>query len=199
MNRLITLGTLLFAGFVLSPAAYAQANELSVLAGVGSPAASVGVASLVSVSGGVTASVQVDFAHRLKVTPSGALYLEFPAARVLKASVSVGADRVSAGQSQFFFTPGLRYAFVPNARVSPYAVGGFGFGWFDAANVHVNGPVAVNLVEGFQPAAGVGAGVAILITHGLSFRAEVRDFINCAGSAASRNHMVYSGGFGFRF
>jgi hypothetical protein len=191
-------GITLLAGFALSPAA-AQSNELSVLAGVGSPSANISVGSLVSVRAGVSASVQLDFAHRLKETSSGSLYLEVPAARVWKASVNVDAGHASVSQSQFFFTPGLRYVFVPRSRVSPYASAGFGFGWFDAANLSVTGPVTVNVLEGFKPAAGFGAGVAVRIAGGLTFRAEMRDFVNCGSGAPSRNHLVYAGGFGYRF
>jgi len=182
----------------LAPLAFAQSTEFGVLAGVSSSAATV-TAPGVSVSAGTTASVLVDFALRLKETPNGNLYFELPAARVHKANVGVSADRVTAGDAQFFFTPGLRYEFAPHARVSPYAVGGFGFGWFDGADVQVNGPIRVNVVDGFKPAAGVGAGAEIHISRRVGFRFEVRDFINCAAGIASRNHVAFNGGLGFRF
>ena len=198
-TKFMIVSAALLAGFAASPALHAQANELSVLAGAAHPSASVSVASIVSVSGGYTASVQADFAHRLKDGANGALYFELPAARVFHASVDVGLDHVSASQSQLFFTPGMRYVFAPRARVSPYAAGGFGFGWYDAASLTVIGPASVRVLDGYHPAAGVGAGAEVRITRGLVFRAEVRDFINCAAGVGSRNHMVYNGGFGVRF
>jgi hypothetical protein len=197
--RSTILSAALFAGFVLPPAGICQSNELSILAGATTSAASV-TAPGVSVSAGVTASVQVDYAHRLKETAGGKLYFELPAARVLKASVGINPNFVNVGQSQFFVTPGLRYVFAPEARVAPYVAGGFGFGWYNAANLTViGGPVNVNVTEGFKPAAGIGAGAMLRITRGFAMRAEVRDYINCASNAPNRNHVAFNAGFGFRF
>jgi len=183
---------------ILIPAAFGQSSQVDVLAGVTTSAATVSAPG-VSVNAGRTASVLADYALRLVERPTGNLYLELPAARIHKASVGVSPDRVTAGVSQFFFTPGVRYELAPRARVSPYGVAGFGFGWFDNADVQVNGPVRVNVLEGLKPAAAVGAGAEFHITRRIGFRVEMRDFINCAAGIAGRNHVTFNGGFGFRF
>ena len=198
-TRFEMLSAALLAGLVVSPAVFAQSNELSVLAGVGNPSANVSVGTGISVSGGVSASVQVDYAHRVKELSSGNLYFELPVTRVFKASVGIGANGINVAQSQFFVTPGLRYAFAPTSRVSPYAVGGFGFGWFDSVRVAFEGPFTVNAAAGMKPAAGFGAGAEVRITRGFALRAEVRDFVNCATAGSSRNHVVFNAGFGFHF
>jgi hypothetical protein len=181
--------------------AFSQSNEVGALAGVTVSAASVSVPG-VTINAGKTASVLVDFAVRLMERPTGNLYLELPAARILKASVGVNSDRVTAGAAQFFFTPGLRYELAPHARVSPYGVAGFGFGWFDSSDVYVSssgGPLKVQILDGFKPAADVGAGAEVHITRRIGLRFEVRDFINCAAGIAGRNHVTFNGGLGFRF
>ncbi len=180
------------------PAAFAQSAEIDVVAGVTTPAATVSAPG-VGITAGRTWSLLADFAVRLRERPTGNLYLELPAARINKASVGVAPDHVTAGVSKFFFTPGLRYELAPNARVSPYAAAGFGFGWFDSSDVHVTGPASVEVLDGLKPAAGVGAGAEIHITRRVGFRFEVRDFINCAAGIAPRNHVAFNGGFGFRF
>ena len=198
--RFKILAAALLTGLALSPAATAQSNELSILAGATNPSATVNVSSLASVSGGKSAAVQVDFAHRIKETASGNLYFEVPVTRVFKASVGVDYDRMDVAQSKFFVTPGLRYAFAPGARLSPYVAGGFGFGWFESVRVAWSDPwLSVNVGDGVKPAAGFGGGAEIRISRSVTFRAEVRDFVNCASGDSSRNHVVYSGGFGWRF
>jgi hypothetical protein len=185
--------------WVLLPVpAFSQSNEIGALAGVTVSAASVNAPG-VSVAAGKTPSVLVDFATRLMERPTGNLYLELPAARIHKASIGVNPDRVAAGSSQFFFTPGLRYELAPHARVSPYGVAGFGFGWFDSADVHVNGPLNVKVLDGLKPAADAGAGVEVHLGRRIGLRFEVRDFINCAAGIAGRNHVTFNGGLGFRF
>ena len=192
------LGAALLFGAVASPAAFCQQHELSILAGATNPSAQVGIVSAVSVSAGTSFSVQLDYAYRLKETRSGSLYLELPATRVAKVSVGIQTDRVSAAQSRFFVTPGMRYQFAPGSRISPYAVGGFGLGWFDAVRIAIDPPLSVKVADGVKPAFGLGAGARIRISRGLAFRAEIRDFIGC-GAVSPRNHMVFQAGFGFRF
>jgi len=82
---------------VLLPAAFAQSNQVDVLAGITTSAATVSAPG-VSVNAGRTASVLADYALRLVERPTGNLYLELPAARIRKAAVGVSADRVTAGQ-----------------------------------------------------------------------------------------------------
>jgi hypothetical protein len=197
--RLAVLSAPLLLGLIRPPAAFGQSNELSILAGATTHSVDVSILSVASISAGTSAAIQVDFAHRLKEGRSGTLYLELPAARVLKASVGIQTGRVTAGTSQFFFTPGVRYQFSPASRISPYLAAGFGFGWFDRANIVVSGPVNVNVADGFQPAAGFGGGAEIRIRRGFVFRAEVRDYVACGANISSRNHVVYQGGFGFHF
>jgi len=190
--------SLLLAGFALSPASFAQSHQLGILAGAANPSASVGIGGS-SITAGVTAAVQVDYAQRLKQTSGGDLFLELPLTRAFKASVGVTSSHVDVTQSQFFFTPGLRYVIAPKSVVSPYGVAGFGFGWFDSVHVSFDGPFSARALEGFKPAAAFGGGLQIRIARGFVFRAEVRDFVNCATDAPSRNHVVFNGGFGFRF
>jgi opacity protein-like surface antigen len=199
MNRLYLAGAALLFGAVVSPAAFCQSNELSILAGATYPGAQVSILSNISISGGVSAAVQVDFAHLLSESPAGNLYLELPVTRVLKASVGVNRYSVSAASSQVFFTPGIRYRFAPRSRISPYLVGGFGFGWFDAANVRVDSDVSVNVADGLKPAFGVGGGMQLRIGGPFAFRAEIRDFVAAGSNISNRNHVVYQGGFGLRF
>ncbi len=197
-SRHNVLRAALLLGFATSPAVYGQSHELGILAGATNPSAQVDILSAVSVSAGTSVSVQVDYAYRLKSTPGGKLYLEFPATRVAKASVGIQWNRVAAGQSKFFFTPGVRYRFLPASRVSPYVAGGFGFGWFDKTNIVISPPILVEVADGMRPAFGFGGGAALRIYRGLSFRAEVRDFVGC-GAGTERNHVVYQRGFGVRF
>jgi opacity protein-like surface antigen len=186
--------------FLLSAPAPGQTQELSILAGAANPSAQVGIGPAVTVSGGTSVAIQVDYVFRLRKYHSGSLYLELPLSRVARVAAGIRQSGVDTSQSKFFFTPGLRYSFMTRARVSPYLAGGFGLGWFDRVNVSAS-PLnwSVHVSEGAKAAFGFGGGAQIRISRNLAFRAELRDFVPAGADSGPRNHLVYQGGFGITF
>jgi hypothetical protein len=198
MLRNVILMMAVAPGFLL-PHAFAQRNELAVLAGATTPGAQVSIGGFASVSAGTTLAGQLNYAHLLRESSSGSLYLEFAAARVNKASVSIDSDLVKAGVSQFVFTPGLRFKLLPASRLSPYVAGGFGFGWFDTASVHADPGFRVEAGNGIKPVFDAGGGVDFRVTRGFGLRAEVRDFVAAGTGVAHGQNVVVDFGFAFRF
>lgn len=191
--------TFLILASLAAPQAYGQKHELTVLAGATTAAAEVGIASAASVSGGSSAAVQVNFATELHDGGSWRLKLELPAARVAKASVDIGENHVGAGASKFFFTPGLRFELPTNSRLTPYASGGFGFGWFDDVSVRIGPDTRVRAGSGIKPAASFGGGLHLKFTERFGMRAEARDYVPVSGGVSGFHHFTITAGFSFRF
>lgn len=201
MNRISSsyyLG-LTFLSLLMMPAACGQRYEVGVLAGATTPAAQIAVGSLANVSGGASAAVQVSFAFRVVGDERSSLYVELPVSRVAKASLSVNEQGGGASASQAFFTPGVRWNFLPSKRVLPYLVGGAGLGWFDSVDVRVEPALHANLSNGFKPVVACGGGLAFRLARFLTLRMEMRDYIAVGSFAGNRNHLAYSGGVGFVF
>lgn len=198
-KHFILMGAWLAFGLIQPAALSGQSHEISVLAGATVHSASVDIHSSVQVAAGVSATVQVDYAYLLRQSETGRLCLELPVARVLKVTADIQADRLTAGQSQLFLTPGIRYEFGSGSRIRPYLAAGFGLGSFDGASIVVSPALNVHVTDGIKPAAGFGAGVEFRIGRNFGFRTEIRDYLALGGDISARNHMVFQGGFGVHF
>jgi len=184
---------------LIAPGASGQRHEIGILAGATTPSAQIEIGSLASVSGGASATVQVSYAFRVAGNDTSSLYVELPVSRVAKASVAVDERGAGASASQVFFTPAVRWNFLTLQRVSPYLTGGAGLGWFDSVALRVDPSIQANVSSGFKPVVAFGGGVAFRLTRFMSFRVEMRDYIAAGSFVGNRNHLAYSGGFGFVF
>ncbi|MGJ5813273.1 outer membrane beta-barrel protein [Paludibaculum fermentans] len=179
--------------------AFGRSHELSILTGACAHGASVDTRSTTSVSAGANLSIQFDYALRFKQNETGTLYLEVPVAWTMKADVRIRQDSINASASHLFLTPGVRYQFAPASRFQPYVAAGFGFGWFDGANLVVSSSPSLSVIHGIKPATSFGGGAEIRIHRGFALRAEVRDYVALCDKSSGRNNVVFQAGFGFHF
>ena len=206
------LSSSLFAGVAL-----AQNSDLGILLGTGSVSASVGNGR---VSTSFSAGLQLNYAAQLHETKAGQLYLELPLMFAASVNANVGFGVSSSVGDSIFFTPGLRWRFTPQKRVSFYAGAGGGVGTFGntVTIVSVNpivsgtvtgivsgsttgGSVSVKVGRTTSAAFGFGGGIDFRLTRLLSLRAEGRDFVTGAGEGGThgRNHAFFMAGIGFHF
>jgi hypothetical protein len=178
----------------------AQTSDFSILAGAYAANFNIGTQPA-STSASAGAGIQLGYSHQLLGTRAGSLDLDVPLTvtmhhdEVIKQGMSVGT------QTNVFFTPGMRYRIVPQARVSPFVVLGGGFGSFGIAEVYAGSGFGLSVKRTVSPVLGLGCGADFRITRLISFRGEVRDFVSRAGlgGVQGRHHPVFGVGFGFHF
>jgi len=191
---------IMLALFPFGGAALAQNSDLAFLLGATGPFSSkVGNGT---VTGSVGAGFQLNYAGQLHETKAGQLYLELPLMIAAQVKGTVGPNVTSDIKDSIFFTPGVRWRFTPQKRVSFYAAAGIGFGSFGTTNSFVgNGIVSNTGTRTWAAAFGFGGGIDFRLTRLLSLRAEGRDFVTGAGLGGSsgRSHGFFMAGIGFHF
>lgn len=198
------LKRMVFAQFLsilfLACSALAQTSDVSILAGAYTPSFSAGTQpALISASAG--ASIQFGYGLELLSTKSGSLGLDIPLTIATHQNESLGNGFSTSAQTNVFFTPGIRYRFIPQSRVSPFVVIGGGVGSFGAAGMDIGPGFHINAERTASPVLAFGFATDIRITRLLSFRGEVRDFVSRAGLGGTegRHHPVFGVGIGFHF
>ena len=189
------LSSVLFAG-----AALAQNSDLAFLLGATGPISSTVGNGVISDSIGV--GIQLNYAAQLHETKAGQLYLELPLMIAAQVKETIGPNVVTDVKDSIFLTPGVRWRFTPQKRVSFYAAAGAGLGSFGVNNSFVGaGMVRDSGTRTYTAAFGFGGGIDFRLTRLLSLRAEGRDFITRAGLGGSsgRNHSFFMMGIGFHF
>ena len=199
MFRKIVLGhvltTLFFTCFAL-----AETSDFNILIGVYTPSFSAGTQpALMSSSTG--ASVQFSYGHQLLGFKSGALELDIPLTIATHQNETFGNGFSTSTKANVFFTPAVRYRFVPHSRVSPFAILGGGVGSFGSIDTNAGPGLQVNMERKASPVLAFGFGTDVRLTRLLSVRGEVRDFVSRAGLGGTegRNHPVFGIGIGFHF
>ena len=147
------------------------------------------------------ANVQLGYGHQLLSTRNGSLDLDVPLTITVHEGQVVGRGVSVTTRTDAFFTPGVRFRFAPEARVSPFVVLGGGFGAFEKAEVRAGFGVGNSANRAVSPVLGFGCGADLRLTKLLSLRGQVRDFVGRAGlgGVEGRHHPVVSVGFGFHF
>jgi hypothetical protein len=153
-------------------AAFAQNSDFAILYGI-SPHKSEALASY-----------QLSYARQVLDTRAGGLYVELPVFTVSNA--------IANGAGSILFTPGVRFKFATQSRLSPYAVLGVGVASFGGSAVASRTTTS---------AVDFGAGMDVRLTRLLSIRGEVRDFVTRPrlGDYGGRNHPVFGVGIAFHF
>jgi opacity protein-like surface antigen len=191
----IFLSSSLFAGV-----AFAQNSDLAILLGAAGPISSTVSNGMVSDLFGV--SLQLNYAAQLHETKAGQLYLELPLMLAAQVKSTVGNGVSDSVKDSIFFTPGVRWRFTPQKRVSFYAAAGAGIGSFGTTISFVgHNVVSTNIGRTTTAAFGFGGGIDFRLTRLLSLRAEGRDFVTRSGLGGSegRNHSFFMAGVGFHF
>ena len=188
------------ASFLFGGAALAQNSDLAILLGASGPISSTVGNGIVSDSFGV--GIQFNYAVQLHETRAGQLYLELPLLIAAQVRSTVGPGVSDTVKDSIFLTPGVRWRFTPQKRVSFYAAGGAGIGSFGTTNSYVGqGTVSNTIDRTTTVAVGFGGGIDFRLTRLLSLRAEGRDFVSRAGlgGEGGHNHAFFMAGIGFHF
>jgi hypothetical protein len=191
---------MVLASFLFGGAALAQNSDLAILLGATGPFSStVGHGTVADAFG---AGFQLNYAAQLHESKAGQLYLELPLMIAVQFNDIVGPNVVTDIKDSIFFTPGVRWRFTPQRRVSFCAAAGVGIGSFGVSNSFVgNGTVTNSGTRTYAAAFGFGGGIDFRLTRLLSLRAEGRDFVTGTGLGGSggRNHAFFMAGIGFHF
>lgn len=186
--------------FCFAGGAWAQNSDLAILLGASGPTSSTIANGTVSASFGV--GFQLNYAAQLHETKAGQLYLELPLMIAARVKSTVGPGVSGNIDDSIFFTPGVRWRFTPQKRISFYAAAGAGIGSFGATNSYVGQGIVSNISDRTTTVAfGFGGGIDFRLTRLLSLRAEGRDFISRTGLGGSggHNHSFFMAGIGFHF
>jgi len=192
--------TIMLLLFLLPGAALAQNSDLAFLVGAAGP--SYATVSEGTVTASVRVGLQVNYAAQLHETGAGQLYLELPLMIAAHLRGTIENDVTTTISDSLFFTPGARWRFTPQKRVSFYAAAGVGIGSFATSISQVGGGVVSNTNDRITTVAfGFGGGIDFRLTRLLSLRAEGRDFLTRSGLGgdSGKNHPFFMAGIGFHF
>jgi len=130
----------------------------------------------------IATGYQLNYARQILDARAGGLYLEFPL-------LEGGNGR---GNSDIFFTPGVRFRLSTQSRVSPYAA--LGVGVFSSGGTPFSGRTTSAAVD-------FGAGFDVRFTRLLSLRTELRDYVSGSriGGFQGRNRPAFCVGIAFHF
>jgi opacity protein-like surface antigen len=157
----------------------------------------------INVSTGIT--YQATYARLLKQTEHVGIYFEVPFVASPLQDISSANPAVPLNYASLFITPGVKFKFRPEQRVSPFVAVGGGYGRFDESEDLVSGvsnpgPRGTNTGV-FQ----FGGGFDVKVFSRISLRGEVRDFYTAVPQyrvlteSGSQHNVVFSGGFVVHF
>ncbi len=175
--RLVFLAAIIVTG-LLSPAAFAQENEIAVLIGR-LKATDRSLDSLEPIKAAFDGSVtyQFNYANRLIDGGLAAVYWELAITGAPGADVGGASLLLPKNYSSLFFTPGLKLKLLPGAGISPYAVGGVGLARFKQSDVLINGQPNTGDRANTTWAFDFGGGVDLNVFPLLAIRGEIRDYV----------------------
>ena len=193
------LTRMMLLSFLTLGAAMAQNSDLAFLFGAdGQTSSTISGAGIDSRFG---FGFQINFAEQLHETAAGQLYVEVPLMIATHFQETISGSITDEEKDSIFFTPGLRWRFTPQKRISFYAAAGAGIGSLGTSASYV-GPGVVSNSDNRDVtfAFGFGGGIDFRLTRLLSLRAEGRDFVTRAGLGESgHNHAFFTAGIGFHF
>jgi hypothetical protein len=130
----------------------------------------------------ISTGYQLNYARQILDARAGGLYLEFP--------LLEGGN--GSGNSDIFFTPGVRFRLSTQSRVSPYVA--LGVGVFSSGGTPFSGRTTSAAVD-------FGGGFDVRFTRLLSLRTELRDYVSGSriGGFQGRNRPAFSVGIAFHF
>jgi opacity protein-like surface antigen len=191
---------MILLAFLSAGAALAQNSDLAFLVGANGPRS--GTVADGAVSGSFGVGFQINYAVQLHETSAGQLYLELPLMIATRLQATVANNVTANTKDSIFLTPGVRWRFTPQKRVSFYAAGGVGIGSFGTSTSTVaQQTVSTTSNRTTTFAFGFGGGIDFRLTRLLSLRAEGRDFVTRAGMGGSNghSHAFFMAGIGFHF
>lgn len=199
----------LFALVVLSlthlAAAADHKNEVGLLLGgiTTSDRSIVSGPGTISVSTGIT--YQATYARLLKQTDRVGIYFEVPFVASPLQDVASSNPAVPLNYASLFITPGVRFKFRPEQRVSPFVAVGGGYARFDESEDLVSGVPNPGPRGTNTGVLQFGGGFDVKVFSRISLRGEVRDFYsgrpqyNVITDGDRQHNVVFSGGFVLHF
>lgn len=144
-------------------------------------------------------ALQANYGYRLATASKWALLgeIHFLAAPLREvSSANRGATRDFAS---LYVTPGLRVAFLPSARISPWAAFGGGWALYEQSLQTLAGNANPSPRLTHRGAVQIGAGLDVRGWRFIGFRAEVRDFhtgspVFNTNTPGGQHNVVVSGG-----
>jgi hypothetical protein len=184
--------------------ANAQNSDLGLLLGVMTSPNQVSAGSGVRVSTSDGGAGQLNYAYQVKGWKAGDLYVEIPfivAGR--DHNVVAGKNATSSSTGIGGVLPGVRFKLPVGGRLSLYAAGGAGFGFYGDEVVSA-GSGSSTVTDRFNLTAALdfGGGLDLRLTRLLSLRGEVRDLVLSSKSLSNsggHNNAVLGFGFAFHF
>jgi opacity protein-like surface antigen len=168
---------LLFAWLFCANSVAAQKHEIGLTIGSAQPEDVLTEAGRTNVKNGF--AFQFDYSGRIFNAGVVALYANTPFAIATNNTIEV-PQLVSASPREYrsyYFTPGLKVKVLPDARVSPYVVGGYGFARLVPRNRAANDTVDIfDRVKEFSQAYSFGGGADVKINEHIAIRGEVRSY-----------------------
>ena len=169
---------LLWVFVLTSSYVLAQTHEIGLTIGSAQPEDVLTEAGRTNVKKGF--ALQFDYSGQIfKVGNVVALYGNTPFAIATNNTIEV-PQLVSGTPREYrsyYFTPGLKVKLLPDAKVSPYVVGGYGFARLTPRNRAASETVDIfDRVKEFSQAYSFGGGADIKIKDHIALRGEVRSY-----------------------
>ncbi len=122
---------------------------------------------------------QFDYSGQIFKVGVIALYANTPFAIATNNTIEVPqlVSGTPRGYRSYYFTPGLKLKVLPDSKVSPYVVGGYGFARLTPRNRAANETIDIfDRVKEFSQAYSFGGGADVKINEHISIRGEVRSY-----------------------
>ena len=157
---------------------------------------------------GASIAFSANYARQLK-RGNTSLFVKFPFVAEPSNSVQSSDGQSIVSLATIFVVPSLRVEFAPNAVISPWVSGGFGYGISEGSEFFGNelrNSSCYLSTGAAQFGAGVDVRTPIRVWFPISLRAEVRDY--CAATnpgfgtavrGSGQNNVVVSGGMVLHF
>jgi hypothetical protein len=189
--------------FGSAPGALAQQHEIGLTLGyLAGPTRSSSLGAL-ELGGGP--AFQANYGYRLIGGSRTALYGEVHfLANPLREIESINPS-ATRDVSTLYVTPGIRFKFLPEASVSPYAVVGGGYGLYEQSLKQIDGEPNPAPRFTHRGVINFGGGVDFKVWRFMGGRWEIRDFysgnpsFNAPVSSSGQHNIVVGGGFTLKF
>lgn len=173
---MLSLFSFIFLSY--APTAFSQEHEVAFLIGRLKPTDK-GLQSLEPIKAAFdgSAAYQINYARRIVEGGAVSVHWEILGLGAPRSGIKSSNVFLPRSYSSFFLTPGLKLKLFPGGGLSPYIVGGAGYGRYNESDELINGlPNAGN--RGTNTFAfNYGGGVDLNVLGVVALRGEIRDFI----------------------
>jgi opacity protein-like surface antigen len=158
-----------------------------------------------SLDTGSGVALQVNYGRRFINGRKAALYGEINFLASPTREVSSSVTTATHDFASLYVTPGVRLKFVPESRISPYAVVGGGYADYEQSATRIGGQPNTASRQLARGAFDFGAGVDARVWRFVALRGEARDFLtgtpnySIPSLSGGQHNVVATGGFVLRW